>query len=97
MQANQIVIRLVRRGRRRRTVVENLDTGMDHKRVVKALKKRFSTNGRHDLVETTNGDVKHVIKLQGDMRRNVDEFLRENGIPEAMIKLVGEIHYTQHG
>jgi translation initiation factor 1 len=59
-----------------RTPLQGIDTAVDYKKVLKALKKEFCCNG------TVVEDPEHgtVIQLQGDQRANVSTFLINEGI-----------------
>lgn len=68
-----IHIRLQKLGNRNLTILENLDTEFDLKRICKAMRKAFSCNGQVN-------EENMVIKLQGDQRKNVKEWLFVNEI-----------------
>jgi len=78
-QAGYVHIRIQQRnGRKSLTTVQGLATDLDLKRILRFLKKTFSTNGTI-LRDEENGKV---IQLQGDQRRNVLEFLTKCHICE---------------
>jgi translation initiation factor 1 len=68
-----IHIRLQKLGNRNLTILENIDKEFDLKRICKAMRKAFSCNGQFDEEDL-------VIKLQGDQRQNVKEWLLANQI-----------------
>jgi translation initiation factor 1 len=60
-----------RNGRKSLTTVQGLADDLDLKKILKALKKMFSTNG----TILVDADMGNVLQLQGDQRKNVAEFL----------------------
>ena len=60
-----------RNGRKSLTTVQGLADDLDLKKILKALKKVFSTNG----TIVVDKEMGNVLQLQGDQRRNVAEFL----------------------
>ena len=60
-----------RNGRKTLTTVQGLPTKFDQKKILKVIKKKFACNG------TIVNDEKmgEVIQLQGDQRKDVQEFL----------------------
>jgi len=65
-----------RNGRKCLTIVQGLADDLDMKKILKALKKTYSTNGTV-LVDKEHGEI---IQLQGDQRKNVYEFLTKCNI-----------------
>jgi translation initiation factor 1 len=61
----------LRNGRKSITTVQGLASDLDLKKILKALKKTYSTNG------TILNDKEHgeIIQVQGDQRKNIYEFL----------------------
>ena len=66
-------------GRKKITIVEGLADDLDLKRVLRALKKKCSTNGT--IVRSLEG--RKVLQLQGDKRRDVAEFLAKYAICQS--------------
>ena len=60
-----------RTARKSITIVENLNPELDLKKILKFMRKKFSCNGN---IEKDNKFGK-VIKLSGDQRENVKNFL----------------------
>uniref|UniRef100_A0A7S0LFE0 SUI1 domain-containing protein n=1 Tax=Coccolithus braarudii TaxID=221442 RepID=A0A7S0LFE0_9EUKA len=60
-----------RNGRKSLTTVQGLAEDLDFKKILKALKKTFSTNG----TVLKDKEMGKVIQLQGDQRKNVADFL----------------------
>jgi translation initiation factor 1 len=75
-----------RNGRKSLTTVQGLAEDLDLKKILKALKKMFSTNGTI-VADEEMGDV---IQLQGDQRKNVAEFL-------VKYKICSKIEVKIHG
>jgi len=86
-QASYIHIRIQQRnGRKTLTTVQGLPKSYDPKRILKDLKKDFSTNGT--IVE--DKDLGEVIQLQGDQRVKVSDFITNVlGIDKKTIKIHG--------
>jgi translation initiation factor 1 len=59
-----------RNGRKSLTTIQGLAFDLDLKKILKALKKTFSTNG----TIVNDEELGKVIQLQGDQRKNVLEF-----------------------
>ena len=79
VQKNIIHIRVFQRtGRKRITTVEGLSEDFDLKRLVKAWKKEFQVGGSIDA----DDDGPSIIKLSGDVRAGVREFIVREGIAE---------------
>eukprot|EP00389_Voromonas_pontica_P004641 GDKH01006899.1.p2 GENE.GDKH01006899.1~~GDKH01006899.1.p2 ORF type:complete len:114 (+),score=20.64 GDKH01006899.1:84-425(+) len=75
--ANLIHLRLKQRnGRKTLTFVEGISPEFDYKKLLKAFKKLFNTNGA--IME--DEDFGQVIQVQGDHRAQILEFLTEEGI-----------------
>eukprot|EP01117_Protostelium_nocturnum_P020911 TRINITY_DN9723_c0_g1_i1.p2 TRINITY_DN9723_c0_g1~~TRINITY_DN9723_c0_g1_i1.p2 ORF type:complete len:113 (-),score=24.01 TRINITY_DN9723_c0_g1_i1:132-470(-) len=75
--ANYIHIRIQQRtGRKSLTTVQGLPKQLNYDKVLKALKQKFCCNGT--IIE--HEELGKVIQLQGDQRKNCQEFLVEEGI-----------------
>ncbi|KAI9036221.1 translation initiation factor eIF1 [Aspergillus affinis] len=71
---NYIHIRIQQRnGRKTLTTVQGLPKKFDQKKILKVIKKKFACNGTI-VNDTEMGDV---IQLQGDQRKDVQEFLTD--------------------
>ncbi|KAK6580651.1 hypothetical protein PZA11_006887 [Diplocarpon coronariae] len=71
---NYIHIRIQQRnGRKTLTTVQGLPKKFDQKKILKVIKKKFACNGTI-VVDTEMGEV---IQLQGDQRKDVQEFLTD--------------------
>ncbi|KAI4248435.1 MAG: hypothetical protein L6R40_000995 [Gallowayella cf. fulva] len=69
---NYIHIRIQQRnGRKTLTTVQGLPKKFDQKKILKVIKKKFACNGT--IVNDT--EMGEVIQLQGDQRKDVQEFL----------------------
>ena len=65
-----------RNGRQNITTITGLAPDLDEKRILKALKKKFSCNGSMKFEKDKNGNERFVaLQLTGDQRDNVKEFL----------------------
>ncbi|KAH8107126.1 translation initiation factor SUI1 [Cristinia sonorae] len=85
-QQNYIHIRIQQRnGRKVLTTLQGLPKEYDAKKILKAFKKEFACNGT--LVD--DEEAGQVIQLQGDQRQKISNFLVEEGIPKATIKIHG--------
>ncbi|OSC99096.1 eukaryotic translation initiation factor 1 [Trametes coccinea BRFM310] len=85
-QQNYIHIRIQQRnGRKTLTTLQGLPKEYDLKKLLKAFKKEFACNGT--LVD--DEEAGQVIQLQGDQRLKISNFLVEEGIPKASIKVHG--------
>ncbi|KAF8739468.1 hypothetical protein AX14_009451 [Amanita brunnescens Koide BX004] len=85
-QADYIHIRIQQRnGRKTLTTLQNLPKKYDCKKLLKAFKKEFACNG--NVVD--DPEEGEVIQLQGDQRSKISNFLIENGITKALIKVHG--------
>ncbi|KAJ7582861.1 translation initiation factor SUI1 [Mycena floridula] len=85
-QADYIHIRIQQRnGRKTLTTLQGLSKEYDSKKLLKAFKKEFACNGT--LVDDEK--MGKVIQLQGDQRSHIFNFLVENGIEKATIKVHG--------
>jgi translation initiation factor 1 len=76
----KIHIRFQKTGPRSITLIEGLDDDLDLKRIAKAMKKGFSCASSIHIDEKTN---ESYIKLQGDHRENIREWLLKEKIVEA--------------
>ncbi|KAK3242412.1 hypothetical protein CYMTET_47897 [Cymbomonas tetramitiformis] len=76
-----------RNGRKSLTTVQGIQESFDYKKVLKAFKKQFCCNGT--VVEDV--ELGKVIQLQGDQRKNVHQFLVQEGIVKNkdLIKIHG--------
>ncbi|KAE8350275.1 translation initiation factor SU [Aspergillus coremiiformis] len=71
---NYIHIRIQQRnGRKTLTTVQGLPKKFDQKKILKVIKKKFACNGTI-VADTEMGEV---IQLQGDQRKDVQEFLTD--------------------
>ncbi|KAH0833735.1 hypothetical protein FOPE_03273 [Fonsecaea pedrosoi] len=69
---NYIHIRIQQRnGRKTLTTVQGLPKKFDQKKILKVIKKKFACNG----TIVTDSEMGEVIQLQGDQRKDVQEFL----------------------
>jgi len=76
-QRGKVHIRIqLRNGRKCITTIQGLDEDLDLKRICKAMKKSFNTNG--SIIE--DKEMGEVIQLQGDQRQNSKEWLIEQQI-----------------
>merc|ERR1712216_524135 len=74
---NLIHIRIQQRnGRKSITTVQGLSDELDLKKILKALKKEYNTNG----TILADGEMGDVIQMQGGQRKNAATFLAEQGI-----------------
>ena len=70
-KTNKIHIRIQQIGRRKLTIIQGLDEDLDHKKIMKAMKKVFNCNGSI----TVDEEYGEVIQLQGDQRETCIEWL----------------------
>ncbi|KAF2802976.1 translation initiation factor SU [Mytilinidion resinicola] len=87
---NYIHIRIQQRnGRKTLTTVQGLPKKFDQKKILKVIKKKFACNGTI-VVDTEMGEV---IQLQGDQRKDVQDFLTDKkeglGLDAKDIKVHG--------
>ncbi|KAK5190394.1 Eukaryotic translation initiation factor eIF-1 [Exophiala xenobiotica] len=69
---NYIHIRIQQRnGRKTLTTVQGLPKKFDQKKILKVIKKKFACNG----TIVADSEMGEVIQLQGDQRKDVQEFL----------------------
>lgn len=68
---NKIHIRIQQTGRRKLTIIQGLDDDLDHKRIMKAMKKVFNCNG----AVVSDEEYGDVIQLQGDQREECVDWL----------------------
>ncbi|CAE7860741.1 SUI1 [Symbiodinium sp. KB8] len=73
-----------RNGRKCITTVQGLDSDLDLKRILKAIKKRYNCNGNIKNVK----EYGEIIQVQGDQRANIKEFLLGEQIYESEDRLV---------
>eukprot|EP00823_Brevimastigomonas_motovehiculus_P009273 TRINITY_DN8938_c0_g1_i1.p1 TRINITY_DN8938_c0_g1~~TRINITY_DN8938_c0_g1_i1.p1 ORF type:complete len:127 (+),score=17.09 TRINITY_DN8938_c0_g1_i1:42-422(+) len=75
-----------RNGRKMLTSVQGLADDLDLKKILRALKKTFSTNG----TILKDDELGEIIQIQGDQRKNVFDFLIKCNICEKdQIKVHG--------
>merc|ERR1711941_105080 len=73
-QQNYIHIRIQQRnGRKTLTTVQGLPKKFDQKKILKVIKKKFACNG----TVVADSEMGEVIQLQGDQRKDVQEFLTD--------------------
>ncbi|KAL6709501.1 Eukaryotic translation initiation factor eIF-1 [Coniothyrium glycines] len=89
-QQNYIHIRIQQRnGRKTLTTVQGLPKKFDQKKILKVIKKKFACNGTV-VADTEMGEV---IQLQGDQRKDVQDFLTDKkeglGLDGKSIKVHG--------
>jgi len=87
---NYIHIRIQQRnGRKTLTTVQGLPKKFDQKKILKVIKKKFACNGT--IVSDT--EMGEVIQLQGDQRKDVQEFLTDKkeglGLEAPTVKVHG--------
>ncbi|KAL4906911.1 hypothetical protein BDW74DRAFT_176511 [Aspergillus multicolor] len=71
---NYIHIRIQQRnGRKTLTTVQGLPKKFDQKKILKVIKKKFACNG----TIVNDSEMGEVIQLQGDQRKDVQEFLTD--------------------
>ena len=70
-KTEKIHFRLQINGKRKLTIIQGLDDDLDHKRIMKAMKKVFNCNGAF-VKDEEYGDI---IQLQGDQRTASVEWL----------------------
>jgi len=85
--SNFVHIRIQQRnGRKSLTTCQGIPEQFDLRRIMKALKKKFCTNG--NIVD--DPDLGKVIQVQGDQRENIKSFLVKEGmVSAANIKIHG--------
>ena len=78
-----------RNGRKTLTTVQGLPKKFDQKKILKVIKKKFACNGTV-VADTEMGEV---IQLQGDQRKDVQDFLTNKkdglGLDVKTIKVHG--------
>lgn len=78
-----------RNGRKTLTTVQGLPKKFDQKKILKVIKKKFACNG----TVVTDSEMGEVIQLQGDQRKDVQEFLTDKkeglGLDAKTIKVHG--------
>jgi translation initiation factor 1 len=78
-----------RNGRKTLTTVQGLPKKFDQKKILKVIKKKFACNGTV-VADTEMGEV---IQLQGDQRKDVQDFLTDKkeglGLDGKTIKVHG--------
>lgn len=85
--ADHVHIRVQQRnGKKSLTTVQGLKQQYDKAKVLKALKKEFCCNG----TVVDDPELGQVIQLQGDQRKNVQDFLlKEKLVKKDQIKIHG--------
>ena len=68
---SKIHFRIQQNGRRKITIIQGLDKDLDHKKIMKAMKKVFNCNG----AVVSDEEYGDVIQLQGDHREECVEWL----------------------
>jgi len=76
VQKSKIDVRFQKTGPRSITLIEGLDEDLDIKRISKAMKKQFNCAASVHK----DKDNKEIIKLQGDHRQSVREWIIAEGI-----------------
>ncbi|KAI9888780.1 MAG: Eukaryotic translation initiation factor eIF-1 [Vezdaea aestivalis] len=72
---NYIHIRIQQRnGRKTLTTVQGLPKKFDQKKILKVIKKKFGTQSCNGTI-VNDTEMGEVIQLQGDQRKDVQEFL----------------------
>ncbi|KAF2849333.1 translation initiation factor SU [Plenodomus tracheiphilus IPT5] len=89
-QQNYIHIRIQQRnGRKTLTTVQGLPKKFDQKKILKVIKKKFACNG----TVVADSEMGEVIQLQGDQRKDVQDFLTDKkeglGLDGKTIKVHG--------
>ena len=75
-RTNKIHLRLQQLGKRKLTIIQDLDSDLDFKRICKAMRKDFSCNG--NVVE--DDKMGFIIQLQGDHRDMVKKWFLDHEI-----------------
>jgi translation initiation factor 1 len=76
VQKSKIDIRFQKMGPRSITLIEGLDDDLDLRRISKAMKKQFNCAASIHK----DKDEKEIIKLQGDHRQSVRDWIISQGI-----------------
>jgi translation initiation factor 1 len=76
VQKSKIDIRFQKMGPRSITLIEGLDDDLDLRRISKAMKKQFNCAASIHK----DKDEKEIIKLQGDHRQSVRDWIIAQGI-----------------
>ncbi|KAL7779125.1 hypothetical protein CFE70_008628 [Pyrenophora teres f. teres 0-1] len=89
-QQDYIHIRIQQRnGRKTLTTVQGLPKKFDQKKILKVIKKKFACNG----TIVTDAEMGEVVQLQGDQRKDVQDFLTDKkeglGLDAKTIKVHG--------
>ena len=79
-----------RNGRKCITTIEGLDEDLDIKRISRAMRRAFNCNGSVEEDETYG----QIIKLQGDQRDNVVQWLLDQ---EILTKQEADERIVKHG
>ena len=78
-----------RNGRKTLTTVQGLPKKFDQKKILKVIKKKFACNG----TIVSDSEMGEVIQLQGDQRKDVQEFLTDKkeglGLEAPTVKVHG--------
>jgi translation initiation factor 1 len=79
---NIIHIRLQQRnGKKVITVIENLDSKLDHSKILRAMTKKFCCGGHLEEDE----DKRKILVLNGDHRRTTNDFIKSEQMAEKII------------
>lgn len=79
-----------RNGRKTLTTVQGLPKKFDQKKILKVIKKKFACNG----TIVADSEMGEVIQLQGDQRKDVQEFLVAKDGLELDAKTIKVSHTT---
>ncbi|KAF3403794.1 Eukaryotic translation initiation factor eIF-1, partial [Penicillium rolfsii] len=71
--SHMLILSIERNGRKTLTTVQGLPKKFDQKKILKVIKKKFACNG----TIVTDTEMGEVIQLQGDQRKDVQEFLTD--------------------
>ncbi|KAL1586131.1 hypothetical protein WHR41_04830 [Cladosporium halotolerans] len=86
---NYIHIRIQQRnGRKTLTTVQGLPKKFDQKKILKVIKKKFACNG----TIVADSEMGEVIQLQGDQRKDVQEFLTDKKEGLGLEALTVKVH-----
>ncbi|KAI5295021.1 Eukaryotic translation initiation factor eIF-1, partial [Ascosphaera acerosa] len=89
---NYIHIRIQQRnGRKTLTTVQGLPKKFDQKKILKVIKKKFAGSACNGTI-VSDVEMGEVIQLQGDQRKDVQEFLVDKeglGLDAKTIKVHG--------
>ena len=85
---NYVHVRIQKRNNKKcLTLIEGMPKDIDLKKVLRYFKKAFSCNG---TIVTNQETEEKIIQLTGDNRKEVEKFLKEEGIvPESCVRVHG--------